>query len=501
MSWLLRKRASSVGSIASTSTDASSPSDNHELQASVIKATRPMTNPAAPNELNADPHGLEEIAEQARGNRKGFVNDLVKMLKARLKSEDEKVVLLAIGVFDQCMQECGYDFQLQVAKKALERMGKLSVPGQAPTAVQMLAAETVLKWGSLYGDKDKGFKKAAQAVTDRETKMLQDEFKAQYNDVKERVKAMKVAQKADIEELQQAMKEMGITPKTTESQEALQKQPIPLLLARAGEASDMLEALMSSSTPEELNSNSDAHEQVISCLKYQTHIDIVEPRIRDAATKAQAERTLTELTKRIEAFLVATSGGDHDHDHHEAGRPPDVDPSNGEVAARLKTVKKIIRQRLAKPPTLPPPPAPSLPAASAPASRTPPRPSAYTSGRNEIEPRGSFSGHETDTHTDAHKQTIVHMPEGKYPYDRPPPTAPTYTPPKNTSTPPPFNPYHSSPAAQAAASPYAGSGAVSSSFSSGHAGATSYAVKVPKPPRPDQDEAYKQGWWTKEEDK
>eukprot|EP00961_Rhodomonas_salina_P045112 605903-Rhodomonas_salina.1 len=164
MSWLLRKRASSVGSIASTSTDASSPSDNHELQASVIKATRPMTNPAAPNELNADPHGLEEIAEQARGNRKGFVNDLVKMLKARLKkgcgagamekvserrgvrevdfffffspplspslpdplppslshppclafsprlapllrqSEDEKVVLLAIGVFDQCMQ-------------------------------------------------------------------------------------------------------------------------------------------------------------------------------------------------------------------------------------------------------------------------------------------------------------------------------------------------------------------------------------------------------------
>lgn len=312
------------------------------LQAAVHKATTPNWD-AAPEEQEGDPIAMVEVTEAVINNPK-LTADLVKFVKARIKDQNTQVTFIALDVLDQCMESLGFQCQALVQKKVLERIGKIATPGAKgiPEMVRSKAATCITMWGDRYGSDPRldGFKKAALMVQSREVKDVREAFSEEIKEMKELKEAARVANEADAAEIKDRMREMGVEPKEPapapkpakrgffsrkpkvdkkkaaeaaaqlqqEEVEARNKMTYVVLMGRAKEASETLGAIIEGSTVEELQENEAAHEVVVTCMKYQTHLEVLASSVTEDDQVAQCIAMNEELSERINLYEQFVTG-------------------------------------------------------------------------------------------------------------------------------------------------------------------------------------------------
>lgn len=118
--------------------------DAMKLKAAVYRGTTDT------GDGEGDPTGIVEINEILK-DKPHLITEAVKFLKARIKDRSPVTSCIAMDLLDQCMQSNGFQFQLYVIKKVLQRILKLSLPnkGQHPH-VQQKAAALIKFWANTY---------------------------------------------------------------------------------------------------------------------------------------------------------------------------------------------------------------------------------------------------------------------------------------------------------------------------------------------------------------
>jgi hypothetical protein len=118
--------------------------DAMKLKAAVYRGTTDT------GDGEGDPTGIVEINEILK-DKPHLITEAVKFLKARVKDRSPVTSCIAMDLLDQCMQSNGFQFQLYVIKKVLQRILKLSLPnkGQHPH-VQQKAAALIKFWANTY---------------------------------------------------------------------------------------------------------------------------------------------------------------------------------------------------------------------------------------------------------------------------------------------------------------------------------------------------------------
>eukprot|EP00291_Cryptomonas_curvata_P017211 CAMPEP_0172159182 /NCGR_PEP_ID=MMETSP1050-20130122/4817_1 /TAXON_ID=233186 /ORGANISM="Cryptomonas curvata, Strain CCAP979/52" /LENGTH=281 /DNA_ID=CAMNT_0012828719 /DNA_START=148 /DNA_END=990 /DNA_ORIENTATION=- len=118
--------------------------DAMKLKAAVYRGTTDT------GDGEGDPTGIVEINEMIK-DKPHLITEAVKYLKARIKDRSPVTSCIAMDLLDQCMQSNGFQFQLYVVKKVLQRILKLALPnkGQHPH-VQQKAAALIKFWANSY---------------------------------------------------------------------------------------------------------------------------------------------------------------------------------------------------------------------------------------------------------------------------------------------------------------------------------------------------------------
>ena len=118
--------------------------DAMKLKAAVYRGTTDT------GDGEGDPTGIVEINEMLK-DKPHLITEAVKYLKARIKDRSPVTSCIAMDLLDQCMQSNGFQFQLYVVKKVLQRILKLALPnkGQHPH-VQQKAAALIKFWANSY---------------------------------------------------------------------------------------------------------------------------------------------------------------------------------------------------------------------------------------------------------------------------------------------------------------------------------------------------------------
>ena len=97
-----------------------------------------------------DPTGIIEIIELLR-EQPSFTSEVVKQLKARIKDPNQITSCITMDLLNQCMESLGFEFQLDVTERILQRILKISISSDHHPRVQQKAAAYINIWANASG--------------------------------------------------------------------------------------------------------------------------------------------------------------------------------------------------------------------------------------------------------------------------------------------------------------------------------------------------------------
>jgi len=143
--------------------------DAARLKSAVYRATQDTAGDG-----EGDPAAMIEVDGILKEHPE-LIAEGVKYIKARIKDRSIAVAVISLHLIDQCMQSNGFQFQVHVIKKVLQRVLKFAYLNKGtPPVVQQLSASLIRQWASTYGTDARmsEFAAAARELAKQEEKSM-----------------------------------------------------------------------------------------------------------------------------------------------------------------------------------------------------------------------------------------------------------------------------------------------------------------------------------------